>query len=338
MTHAKEANGCSLASRPVTLGFLFSPLGWVRDWAAAAVATEPSLLADICGITRTRMHLIALALSHLESAQHCDMALCLTRGRARDILDRTLGRRPKGLKRAINNLSADVLSPEGYRRLVSLLDDPIASKCLGHAAFFDDDDLQTLASIPVALRPAIIPSGQAFPRGRIADGLHFLVMRGAAPDFETLVEELRTCRQPGQLSARIKAMIDTFTLPEALPPARIGLALRLDNRAELCALARKWRNCIERIYLESVDEGRCAIYLWADPQHPAVCAVERHGRMGWFLTEVRGPRNSAVDPDTLCRIELTFADAGYFHDAVARALQGLIDMEERERCRRGQRR
>ena len=46
----------------------------------------------------------------------------------------------------------------------------------------------------------------------------------------------------------------------------------------------------------------------------------------------------AVDPEALCRIELTFADAGIFHDAVARALLGLIDMQERERRRRGQRR
>jgi len=335
---SQDARSFGPASRPFTSGFLFSPIGWLKDWAEAAIAEEPALLVDLCAITHSRMHLIALALSHLEIAQQCDMAPLLLRGRARDILDRALGCRPRGLKRALSNLSADVLSPEGYRRLVSLLDDPIASKYLAHATFIDDDDLQTLGSIPIALRPAIIPSGQASPRGRIADGLHFLVMRGAAPDFETLVDELRTCRQPGQLSARIKAMIDNFPLPEALPPARIGQALRLDNRAELCALARKWRNCIERLYLESVDEGRCAIYLWDDPQHPAVCAVERHGRIGWFLTEARGPRNSAVDPEALCRIELTFADAGIFHDAVARALLGLIDMQERERRRRGQRR
>lgn len=332
MTDAADTPDLSQTSH-FSPGFLFSPFGWVKDWMTGAIASQPSLLADICSISHSRMHLIALALSHLVKPIQHDLAPLLLRGRVRDVLDRTLGRRPRGLKRALNNLSADVLSPEGYRRLVSLLDDPIASKFLAHAVFIDDDDLESVASIPVALRPAIISSASSSPRGKLAGALHFLVRRGAAASFDSLVDQLSTCRQPDQVSARIRALVEALPLPTELPPAMIGAAQRLDARSELSALAREWRNCIEKLYLDSVDEGRCAIYLWDDSDHPAVCAVERHGRLGWFLSDVRGPMNKAVEPDTLRRIELTFADLGIFNDAVARAILGMIQMDQRDRRR-----
>ena len=183
-------------------GFIFEPFGWVTGWLQAAVEAEPSLLASICSLTHQRMHLIGLALAHLD--KQSDLTHLLLFGRARDILDRALGRRPRGLKRVFSNLFGGVLSPDGYRRLVDLLEDPVAFKFLAHSAYVDDDELETLASIPAALRPAIIPSPNSTPRGRIADGLRFLVTRGAAANFDALVNELKSCRQPKQLSTQVR--------------------------------------------------------------------------------------------------------------------------------------
>jgi hypothetical protein len=50
-------------------GFLLSPFGWAAEPLAAMVNAEPALLADLFEMSRARMHLIALALAHLESPQ-----------------------------------------------------------------------------------------------------------------------------------------------------------------------------------------------------------------------------------------------------------------------------
>ena len=76
----------------------------------------------------------------------------------------------------------------------------------------------------------------------------------------------------------------------AQPPAEIKGFRRLDTVAEIRELAKNWRNCLAG-YLFSVNDGTSAIYL--SEQLEAVCSVGRHGRMGWFLLETKGPRNAA---------------------------------------------
>ena len=122
-----------------------------------------------------------------------------------------------------------------------------------------------------------------------------------------------------------------------MPAAKIGLSRRLDNSDAIRELAKKWQNCLEKAYLQSVNEGSCAIYLWEDSAISAACAVERRGRLGWFLSEVRGHRNSMIEPEALSRIEQAFAEAGIFQDAIARSLLGLIDMDGHEIPRRRRR-
>jgi len=81
-----------------------------------------------------------------------------------------------------------------------------------------------------------------------------------------------------------------------MPPATVGLARRLDRVDELASLARAWRNCLGD-YRSAIDAGSCAVYLWQDVERPAACLVWGHGRLGWFLDEVKGPRNAAIEPE-----------------------------------------
>lgn len=46
-------------------GFLFEPFGWAAGTLTAIVMARPSLLSDLISIDSKRMHLIALALAHL---------------------------------------------------------------------------------------------------------------------------------------------------------------------------------------------------------------------------------------------------------------------------------
>jgi hypothetical protein len=83
-----------------------------------------------------------------------------------------------------------------------------------------------------------------------------------------------------------------------MPPATVGNARRLDRIDTVCSLGRAWRNCLAS-YGSAIDAGSCAVYLWEDAERPAACLINRHGRLGWLLDEVKGPRNSEVEPHSL---------------------------------------
>ncbi len=68
-------------------------------------------------------------------------------------------------------------------------------------------------------------------------------------------------RQAAQFIARISKLVQRIPLPELMPPATVGGARRLDDTAEICTLAKRWKNCLADCYLDAVNECRSAIYL-----------------------------------------------------------------------------
>jgi hypothetical protein len=102
-------------------------------------------------------------------------------------------------------------------------------------------------------------------RQAITDGLRFLVSRGASPSFETLIADLTTVNHPNQLITKMKDLVEALPLPKMLPPTLVGKARRLDRPAEIRALAKRWRNCLAD-YVQLIDDGGCALYLWQDRQ------------------------------------------------------------------------
>jgi hypothetical protein len=293
-------------------GCLLTPFGWAAQPLTAMIAAEPTLLPHIFQLDRPRMHVIALALAHLESEAVPEIGPVLLRRSVRQVLDRVLGRPVLGLRRVLNRLPFAVLQAENYRRLVGLLDDAESSKLLRHHADteLNDSTIEVLYQIPKQLRSAVIAVVGFVPDlDRLADGLRLLVSRGAAPSFDALVADLAARRQPDQFVARVKQLVGALPLPEALPPRQIGKARRLDCVQEIRALATAWRNCLAH-YAWQVDKGDCAIYLWDDPPSPAACHVTREGRLGWVLNKPLGPKNSELEPGQIDLIWRTFADAG----------------------------
>ena len=71
---------------------------------------EPRLLADLFAISRPRMHLIALALAHLDTQVPPDIGLFLARRPSRKVLDRVLCHAPAGIERALHRLPVAVLN------------------------------------------------------------------------------------------------------------------------------------------------------------------------------------------------------------------------------------
>ena len=59
-------------------------------------------------------------------------------------------------------------------------------------------------------------------------------------------------------------------------------------------------------------------------ERPAACLLNRHGRLGWFLDEVKGPRNVEIEPQQLALIRTAFADVGVPSSQVVRAIENII--------------
>jgi hypothetical protein len=100
--------------------------------------------------------------------------------------------------------------------------------------------------------------------------------------------------------------------------------------AEIRDLAKKWQNCLAD-YLYNINDGTSAIYL--SKELKAVCSVGRHGRMGWFLLQTKGPRNAAIDPDQLEEIYDAFGNAGVPPASMIEAIKSIVLTDEWSRHR-----
>src|ERR1039458_4235397 len=314
-------------------GFLLEPLGWVQDRLRQAIEVEPRLVELLFDLDHARMHLIALALAHMSGDVTPDLALILLQESRKAILKLSVGHRPVGIGRALRRLPPKVLAAEIYRKLVDLLDDPVPAKFLHHTGSITDLLITGIHRLPADLRTAaIMPMfNQIDDMIWFVDGLRFLASRTGLP-FESLANQIGALDQPDQVAAKITQLVDGLPLPDTLPPIEIGGFRRLDAVAEIRELAKNWRNCLAG-YLFSVNDGTSAIYLSEHRQ--AVCFLCRHGRMGWFLLQAKGPKNAAIEPDQLAQIHAAFADAGIPQYSMIEAIKSIIKTDEWPRYHQG---
>jgi hypothetical protein len=307
-------------------GFLLEPLGWVQDRLRQAIEVEPRLVELLFDLDHARMHLIALALAHMNGEVTPDLALILLQESKKTVLNFSVGYRPVGIGRALRRLPPKVLAAEIYRKLVDLLDDPVPAKFLHHTGSITDLLITGIYRLPAGLRTAAIMAifNQIDDMIWFVDGLQVLASR-AGLRFDTLAHQIGTLDQPDQIAATIRQVVDSLPLPATLPPAEIEGFRRLDTVAEIRELAKNWRNCLAG-YLFSVNDGTSAIYL--SEQLEAVCSVGRHGRMGWFLLQTKGPRNADIEPDQLAQIHAAFADAGIPEAAMIDPIKSIIQTDK----------
>jgi hypothetical protein len=306
-------------------GFLLAPFGWAAEPVAAMIRADRSLFADLFAIDRSRMHLIALAVAHLNLPAPPEIGPLLLRASARQVLNQVLGQLPVGIRRVLSHLPDAVLSRESYQRLVDLLVEPQAAKVLHHTDQIDDTAIRVLADLPQKLRKPLAFAVADWPRKLhgLNDSLQFLVSHGVGSNVDELIAELATVTAGLQLAAMVEFWVGRLPLPETMPPATVGNARRLDQVDTVCSLGRAWRNCLAH-YGAAIDAGSSAVYLWEDGKGPAACLVNRHGRLGWLLDQVKGPRNSEVEPKQLALIATAFADVGVPSSQVVHAIESIV--------------
>jgi hypothetical protein len=272
------------------------------------------------------MHLTALALAHMSGDVTPELALILLQESRKAILKLSVGHRPVGIGRALRRLPPKVLAAEIYRKLVDLLNDPVPAKFLHHTGSITDLLITGIHRLPADLLTAAIMAmfNQIDDMSWFVDGLRVLASR-AGLRFDTLAHQIGTLDQPAQIAATIRQVVDGLPLPATLPPAEIERFRRLDTIAEIRELAKNWRNCLAG-YLFSVNDGTSAIYL--SEQLEPVCSVGRHGRMGWFLVQTKGPRNADIDPNHLAQIHAAFAAGGIPEAAMIDPIKSIIQTDK----------
>ena len=298
-----------LSSKP---GHLLAPFGWAAQRLATIIEVQPNLLKHLFEIDRSRMYVIALALAHLTDGSANEVAPVLFAAPIRDALQTVFGRCPAGLPGVLHRLPFVVLTCDGYRRLVDLLDDPPSAKVLYH---FKENEIAdwmigVLHDIPTALRPGLTAVVRHLAvLDNVSAALRWLAARGAAASFDALVADLAARRQPAQLVGRLNTLIGELPLPATLPPKLISNANRIDSRREISWAASQFKNCLTR-YMTEIDDGASVVYVWDEPDLAAVCHVARHGRLGWALDQPLGRRNADLDEADCQRITAAFGQAG----------------------------
>ncbi|WP_024510053.1 hypothetical protein [Bradyrhizobium sp. ARR65] len=300
-----ESNILASAERPP--GFLLEPFKWAVPILIAMLRYKPEHLSDLIHLSRTRMHLIGTALAHVEGMpSSSELTEVLFRGAAEMVLDATLGYRPSGLKRALSVMPTFLMEAESYRGLVKLLADPDSARLIYHTFEIRDSTIRAMNDVPPQLRRVVFSMHENIgDMSSFSKGLRCLSMRSGKLSFDQLVSELARARQPNQLLAKLKSIVESLPLPDALPPARVHYAERIDSGRQLRALGKKWGNCLES-YVWNVEHGQCAIYIWREAGLQAACSVTRSGRLGWFLDEVKGPENTDLEPKEYEKIVSAF--------------------------------
>src|SRR5208283_5858286 len=114
-------------TKPLSPGYLLTPFGWAAQPLATMIQTDPALVTQLFELDRPRMHVIALALAHVDRNPAPHLAPILFRGSTREVLQRFAGQAHVGFKGVLRRLPSAVLSRQGYLRLIELLDDPVCA-------------------------------------------------------------------------------------------------------------------------------------------------------------------------------------------------------------------
>jgi hypothetical protein len=313
MTIQRSAESC----RP---GFLLGPLGWLGERLSTTLQNEPALYATLFELEPHAMHLLGIGLAHSSNSEHV-MVFAQT---PQAIVKQSVGYWPEGLDRLLHTLPPVALSADEYRAIPQLLSDRPTAKFLHHHRTIDGSTISGLFALPVVLRrPAVFKLFGRFERmDRFVHGLRFITSRAGVP-FDDLLNGLAALDQTDQIIAKIAELVDNLPLPRTLPPTFVGPFRRIDHVDEIRSLAKGWHNCLADC-LQYVNGGTGAMYRTYNTETPAVALVLRFDRLGWALSQIKGPKNVDVETTSKANYEDAFSSAGIPNQVDIAAIRDLV--------------
>ncbi len=289
--------------------FLLRPLGWVFDFVKEAIEQDPAILIDLVQLDKPGLHRLALGLAQTPREATRDvMAAILSGGTQAEPIFRTTYNEV-AIARLLIKLPDEVMALENYGRLIELVEDKVVYKYLRHAPAINEPTIAGLYSLSPKLRnfAVIMLLEKLDGMKTFVDGLRIISQRANLP-FEAIESHLNCLRQPEQVAAKIKELVDQMPLPSIVPPAEVGGFRRLDNPTEIRSIGKIWHNCIAE-WLYEINSGTAALFL--SDQLQTICLLSRYGRLGWFFNQARGPGNATVEPARLHAIHHTFEQNGF---------------------------
>jgi hypothetical protein len=312
--------------RPLRPGFLMGPLGWLNEYLATVLTNDHDLLTTLFELDPYRMHVLGLGVAHLEPALPSATIIDNLGHRSpKTALRQILGSWPQGLDRVLRALpDTTVMALKSYRALIAILSDRAIATHLHHRQAITEPLIAALAELPPALRrPAIFKLfDQIDGMDRFVVGLKFLSDR-AGVDFDILIEYLGTLDQTEQVRAKIASLADRLPLPDRLPATQIDTFIRIDDPAQIRALAKSWHNCLGE-YVYEVNEGTSLIYRSTEDEQPTAALLARVNRLGWALVDIKGSMNVDIQLEAASRHHQIFARAGIPRLADIAAIRSLL--------------
>jgi hypothetical protein len=150
------------------------------------------------------MHLIALAVAHLNLPVPPEIGPLLVRASARKVLNQVLGQPPVGLRRALRNLQCWGERIINGSSICSSIQKP--QRFCTTLTRIDDTAIRVLADLPQKLRKPLAFAVADWPRklDGLADSLQFLVSHGVGSNIDELVAELATVTAWPQLAEMVE--------------------------------------------------------------------------------------------------------------------------------------
>jgi len=264
------------------------------EFAAHVACLWPEPHTAFLTAPAARRHLVCLA---IELGLDLDPVVeVVLSGRLRDAIRIALDRSPPGLERALGRLGETAWPAAGYRRLLTLLDEPKAAKLLRHAETIDLAAVSRLERLPGPMRRALGLADLITDDGAdaVAEAAGAIACRSGAAVADAAAERWAEVETEAALFEAVRE--DLY--PEPPPPPFEGTP-RLRPLATKLALrdaARRYNNCLATRVNHAVG-GFSAYYEWLG-NPGAVVEISRDAIFGWRLEEAKGPNNDVLDKDS----------------------------------------
>ncbi len=221
----------------------------------------------------------------------------LTFSRSKDLIAEGFGETPNGVVRALGQLGAKARSPQIYRALIRIMSQGgVGAKYFRHASELPDELIKGVDTLPPGVEAK--SSVALFKEGRVPGQLlgYFTWTLGRLKPFYNAEAADRIISAAKPLEA-LRSAILALPFPEPPSPGS-SLLQPVRSYEELHRVASTFRNCLanptraERAVVRVLN-GYGYFYHWVGDE-PALLCFQQLGRLGWYLREVRGPRNSPV--------------------------------------------
>lgn len=294
---------------------------WLTPYVASIAAHNDDVARRALALDRAELHFIAL----VAALTDCPLAddpriVALARGlgalRRADLLTAAAPDADPRLLRFVGKLGGRVWRPAAYRRLATLMREPIAAKTLAHLPTITRRHVIILSRLPAAYRTSgVLRMANLGERlSHVAFAIE--IVRRVRPDLNDR-QIMKSLEKTDAHSMRswVEAHYVRLPFPSAptgpLMCGSGGVLRPVVSGADLEATALRYKNCAMG-YLNDVWAGHLTFYRFERDATPlALVQLRKTPGCGWTVEHMEAPDNVTLDGATRGEIIARFAEEGF---------------------------